>query len=76
MMSKDEQQDNFTVETYGISPLLSLTGVPLVSSSLSQSHESVELLLLGSDSSGLLSDVRSGEGDLLSSGGGAQFLGL
>lgn len=62
--------------TYDIGPLLSLTSVPLVGSGLSQCHESVELLLLGGDSSRLLGDVGSGDGDLLTSGGGGQLLGL
>jgi hypothetical protein len=62
--------------TYGIGPLLSLTGVPLVGSRSSQGDESVEFLLLGGDGSRLLGGVRGGDGERLSGGGSVQLLGL
>lgn len=61
--------------TYGIGPLLPLTSVPLVSPNLPQSQESVEVLLLVGDGTGLLGLEGGGESKLSSGGGSLEVLG-
>jgi hypothetical protein len=62
--------------TYGVSPLLPLTGVPLVGPNPPQGQESIEVLLLLGDSTRGLGLVNAGESQLSSGGVGLELLSL